>query len=148
MGSEAAIVAAATWTVAVVAPYLAIRTIAAALRVGSGAAKLAVGAGLAIALVGAGAAFATSGGGASRPPAVSADWPTGRLPGHATAVTVRRGDCLWDIAARRLAHPTSAHVAAAWPRWWLVNRVVIGADPDLVRPGQRLRPPSSTRSPS
>src|SRR3954468_21804347 len=112
MGSDAAIVAAATWTAAVVAPYLVIRSIAAALRVRPGAARVAVGAGLAtaLALAGAGAAVATAGGGGtSRPPAVSADWPTGRPLGHAPAVTVRRGDCLWDIAARRLAHPTSAH---------------------------------------
>jgi nucleoid-associated protein YgaU len=148
MASNAAIVDAATWTAALVAGYLAVRGIAAALRVGRVAAKAAVGVGLATALVGGGAAFAGSGGGASGPPAVSADWPTGKRAAEVPAVTVRPGDCLWDIAAHRLAHPTSARVAAAWPRWWLANRVLIGVDPDLVRPGQRLRPPSSTRSPS
>lgn len=148
MGSEAAIVDAATWTAAVITGYLVARGIAAALCLGRAAAKAALGGALAIALVGGGAALATSGGGTPRPPVISADWPSGRHPGHAPAVIVRSGDCLWAIAARRLVHPTSAHVAAAWPRWWLVNRVVIGADPDLVRPGQRLRPPSSTRSPS
>lgn len=148
MVPDATIVDAATWTAAVVAGYLVVRGIAAALRVGRVAAKAAAGIGIATALVGGGAAFAGSGHGTSGPPAISADWPTNRDPAHVRAVTVRPGDCLWDIAAHRLTHPTSAHVAAAWPRWWLANRVLIGADPDLVRPGQRLRPPSSTRSPS
>src|SRR3954470_21038109 len=148
MGAEAAIVQAATWTAAAVVGYLFLRIVFVTLQNQPAVAKAALAGGIAAVLTGGGMAFAAAGGGTSPPPAVSADWPAGRLPGRNTAVTVRRGDCLWDIAARRLAHPTSAHVAAAWPRWWLVNRVVIGADPDLVRPGQRLRPPSSTRSPS
>lgn len=57
-------------------------------------------------------------------------------------VVVRRGDTLWDIAARRLGPgATAAEIAAEWPRWYAANRVVIGADPDLLRPGQRLQPP-------
>ena len=59
-----------------------------------------------------------------------------------TSVVVRRGDCLWDIAARHLG-PTStdAEIAAEWPRWYAANRVLIGPDPSHLEPGQRLRPP-------
>jgi nucleoid-associated protein YgaU len=57
-------------------------------------------------------------------------------------VVVRRGDTLWAIAARHLGPDASAaQVAAAWPRWYAANRRVIGADPDLLRPGQLLEPP-------
>ena len=58
------------------------------------------------------------------------------------AVVVRRGDTLWGIAARHLgAGATTAEVARAWPEWHRANRAVIGADPDLLLPGQRLVPP-------
>jgi nucleoid-associated protein YgaU len=58
-------------------------------------------------------------------------------------VVVHRGDSLWDIAARHLgSSPDAAEVAAEWPRWYAANRHVIGADPDLLRPGQRLAPPA------
>jgi nucleoid-associated protein YgaU len=57
-------------------------------------------------------------------------------------VVVRPGDTLWDIAAAHLpGDPTTAGVAAAWPRWYAANRRAIGPDPDLLLPGQRLRPP-------
>jgi resuscitation-promoting factor RpfA len=59
------------------------------------------------------------------------------------AVVVRRGDTLWHIAARHLGSSASAaEIAAEWPRWWNANRNVIGADPDLILPGQVLRPPA------
>ena len=59
-------------------------------------------------------------------------------------VVVRRGDTLWDIAARHLGpRGEAADVAAAWPRWHAANRAVIGARPDLILPGQVLRPPAS-----
>jgi hypothetical protein len=60
----------------------------------------------------------------------------------AGAVIVRPGDSLWALARRRLG-PTApdAAVAAAWPRWYAANLAVIGADPDLIRPGQHLSPP-------
>ncbi|MEO7981021.1 MAG: hypothetical protein ABI807_09045 [Sporichthyaceae bacterium] len=58
-------------------------------------------------------------------------------------VVVRRGDSLWEIAARHLgADAGPAEVAAEWPRWYAANRAVIGGDPDLLRPGQRLAPPA------
>jgi hypothetical protein len=57
---------------------------------------------------------------------------------------VRRGDALWDIAARRLGpDATQSDVAREWPRWYAANRTVIGADPNLIRPGERLRPPAA-----
>jgi LysM repeat protein len=57
---------------------------------------------------------------------------------------VRPGDSLWSIAAQHL--PTSASqadVARAWPRWWRVNRDVVGSDPSIIRPGQVLRVPGT-----
>ena len=61
----------------------------------------------------------------------------------ADEVVVRRGDSLWDIAARHLSPDASAaDVAVEWPRWHHANRDVIGSDPDLLIPGQRLVPPA------
>jgi nucleoid-associated protein YgaU len=66
-------------------------------------------------------------------------------PGHAV---VRRGDCLWDIAARSLGpHASPAAVAHEWPRWFAVNRTVIGDDPDLLLPGTVLRAPAPEEDP-
>jgi nucleoid-associated protein YgaU len=60
---------------------------------------------------------------------------------------VVRGDCLWHIAADRLRQqqgraPTDGEVALAVRAWWTANAAVIGPDPDLLLPGQVLRPPS------
>ena len=92
-----------------------------------------------------------------RPPAAPLPapmWPDGRRhaprTGHEERVVrVRAGDCLWLLAGRRLAHeegvPVAAvpatRIAAAWPRWYARNRAVIGGDPDVLRPGERLHPP-------
>jgi nucleoid-associated protein YgaU len=63
----------------------------------------------------------------------------------ADEVVVRRGDSLWDIAARHLgADASAADVAVEWPRWHQANRDVIGSDPDLLIPGQRLVPPTGS----
>ena len=67
------------------------------------------------------------------------------LPAPGSHVVVR-GDCLWSIAESRLAassagEPASADVAAAVEAWWTANSDVIGPDPDLLLPGQVLRPP-------
>lgn len=68
------------------------------------------------------------------------DGPTGA---PAAPVEVRRGDTLWDIAARHLGpDATPAQIAAEWPRWHAANRAVIGSDPGLIRPGQVLTPPT------
>jgi nucleoid-associated protein YgaU len=63
-------------------------------------------------------------------------------PTSGAEVVVLRGDSLWSIAARHLGpDATTAQIAAEWPRWWSANRDVIGPDPDLIHPGQRLQPP-------
>jgi hypothetical protein len=63
-------------------------------------------------------------------------------------VLVRPGDSLWSIAAAQLGRDiVPAEIAVAWPHWYSANRAVIGADPDLIKPGQRLAPPASTGSP-
>lgn len=72
------------------------------------------------------------------------DWP--RAPSDGEHVVVR-GDCLWQIAERRLATdvgraPSAAEVATAVDAWWLANAEVIGPDPDRLLPGQVLRPPA------
>ncbi|MDQ1751167.1 MAG: hypothetical protein QOE71_2223 [Pseudonocardiales bacterium] len=58
-------------------------------------------------------------------------------------VTVTAGQSLWLIAAHRLG-PTASdqQVATEWPRWYRANRGVIGADPALIRPGERLTVPT------
>lgn len=64
---------------------------------------------------------------------------------EATTLTyvVRRGDALWDVAARHLGPTASAaDIAREWPRWYAANRGVIGPDPDLIHPGDVLVPPS------
>src|SRR4051812_32744945 len=88
------------------------------------------------------------------PPPDPLDWPvhTSQAPAPAAATrptppatagaTVHPGDSLWRIAARALGrHATPAATAAAWPRWWAANRTAVGDDPDLLRPGLRLRAP-------
>ena len=64
-------------------------------------------------------------------------------------VVVRPGDSLWRIAERDLtaragSRPSARQVAAAWPRWWAVNREAVGHDPDLLVPGERLRAPAGS----
>jgi resuscitation-promoting factor RpfA len=61
-----------------------------------------------------------------------------------SAVMVVRGDTLWDIAAARLGtNATNPEIAAEWPRWYAKNRELIGSNPDLIFPGQRLLPPDA-----
>jgi nucleoid-associated protein YgaU len=57
-------------------------------------------------------------------------------------VVVHTGDSLWAIAQRELGTAaTQRQVARAWPRWWSANRDVIGDDPDVIHPGDRLTAP-------
>lgn len=57
-------------------------------------------------------------------------------------VVVRPGDSLWAIAAARLPPDASdADITRAWQHLHAVNRAVVGADPDLIHPAQRLRLP-------
>ncbi|WGW10686.1 hypothetical protein LWF01_11140 [Saxibacter everestensis] len=67
--------------------------------------------------------------------------PDQRPPGS-NYVTVRAGDTLWQLAAQDLgATATPRQIARSSAEWHRVNREIIGADPDLLMPGQRLRPP-------
>ena len=73
------------------------------------------------------------------------DWPDRPHPGQHVVV---RGDCLWDIAAHHLGSvtghpPSNGEIARAVQAWWTTNAGVIGPDPDLLLPGQVLRPPST-----
>lgn len=69
------------------------------------------------------------------------------VPARAPAVVhrevpVRAGESLWTIAARELGPGASAvEIAARWPLWHQANRNVIGADPNILLPGQLLSPP-------
>lgn len=54
-------------------------------------------------------------------------------------ITVRPGDTLWDLAARHLGDP------GRWSELYAANRVAIGADPDLIRPAQRLHLPTDAK---
>jgi hypothetical protein len=79
------------------------------------------------------------------PDARISDEPSGTHRSDTTdraGVVVLRGDTLWAIAERHLGPGASdAQVAAEWPRWHAANRSTIGADPDLLLPGQRLSAP-------
>ena len=71
------------------------------------------------------------------------DWPAPPAAGDHVVV---RGDCLWDIAAGHLSdqlgRPASAaETSRATSAWWAANAAVIGPDPDVLLPGQVLRPP-------
>jgi hypothetical protein len=57
-------------------------------------------------------------------------------------VEVQPGDCLW-LLAREHSRATDSEqdVARLVARTYRENRTVIGADPDLIRPGQRLHIP-------
>lgn len=79
----------------------------------------------------------------STPTAPTAAARTGRAtsqPAHdAGLIVVRPGDSLWTIAAAELpAGSSAAAVDAAWRSLFAANRDVIGDDPDLIVPGQRL----------
>lgn len=62
-------------------------------------------------------------------------------------VTVRSGDSLWQIASERLTTPgaSAAEVDRAWRGLWSLNRDVVGDEPDLILPGQRLILPEAGR---
>ncbi|MEX5633621.1 LysM peptidoglycan-binding domain-containing protein [Parafrankia sp. FMc2] len=75
-------------------------------------------------------------------PGAPAPAPRSSPGGPSEEVVVLRGDSLWSIAARHLGpSATSDQIAAEWPRWWSANADVIGPDPDVILPGQRLVPP-------
>ncbi|MFE3516722.1 transglycosylase family protein [Streptomyces sp. NPDC059166] len=53
------------------------------------------------------------------------------VPGKREAYTVARGDSLSGIAS-------AERVRGGWQKLYAANRAVVGADPDLILPGQRL----------
>ena len=53
---------------------------------------------------------------------------------------VRRGESLWSIAEATCAADDPDQ---RWRAIWAANRAVIGDDPDLILPGQRLRLPAA-----
>ena len=59
----------------------------------------------------------------------------------ARTVVVRPGDTLWSIAAQHVPHPDNDAIGRACAHLYQLNRAVIGDDPDLIRPGQRLQLP-------
>ena len=57
-------------------------------------------------------------------------------------VEVRPGDCLWRLTQEHApTRASSQDVARLVARTYRANRRVIGPDPDLIQPGQRLRLP-------
>ena len=71
-------------------------------------------------------------------PVAHAARPAPPPPSH-EHVVVRPGDSLWSITERRLgAGATAGETARAWPLLYAANRDVVGPDPDLLEPGQRL----------
>jgi nucleoid-associated protein YgaU len=63
--------------------------------------------------------------------------------------TVRPGDTLWAITGHALGRgATAALIARWWPRYWQANRRVIGPNPNLLRPGERLVLPRLDTAPS
>jgi hypothetical protein len=73
--------------------------------------------------------------------------PLGQV--HAQApprVVVQPGDTLWQLATNRLRpSPAGGEVAELVERFHRRNRELIGPDPDLIRPGQRLVVPALPR---
>jgi nucleoid-associated protein YgaU len=61
-------------------------------------------------------------------------------------VEVRPGDSLWRLSEQRSRPTVSDHdIARLVARTYRANRTVIGSDPDLIQPGQRLRLPEPRR---
>ncbi|MFC5178570.1 LysM peptidoglycan-binding domain-containing protein [Nocardioides taihuensis] len=65
---------------------------------------------------------------------------------EARVCVVSDGDTLWTLAAEHLGPSADdAAVAHAWRALYRANRAAVGPDPDLIRPGQRLRVPDHLR---
>lgn len=80
---------------------------------------------------------------AAPPPGDVEHGPTGQP----RTVLVRPGDSLWSLAARDLpATSPAALVTARWHAIYAANHSLIGPDPDVIVPGQRLRLPGKDPS--
>jgi nucleoid-associated protein YgaU len=77
------------------------------------------------------------------PPVPSPVMPAVALP----AYVVKRGDCLWSIAAGLLgAHADARSIDTAWRQIYAANRAAIGDDPNLIHIGLNLElPPLSSQ---
>ncbi len=68
---------------------------------------------------------------------------TERTQSSITTYVVEPGDCLWRIAALvlregRNADPSNADIARFWRAIYAANRDLVGDNPNLIFPGQRL----------
>jgi nucleoid-associated protein YgaU len=67
-------------------------------------------------------------------------------PPTAPAVDVRQGDSLWRLAEAELpADASPADIERQWRAIWRANHDTVGADPDLILPGQHLTMPEAGR---
>lgn len=57
--------------------------------------------------------------------------------GHRLYV-VKTGDSLWDIAATQTPAASDAQITETWKAIWKANRKLVGAHPELIRPGMEL----------
>ncbi len=64
-------------------------------------------------------------------------------PAEDRAHVVTAGDCLWSIVRDRSPDASDGQIAASVAQWHDTNRELIGPDPDLIQPGQRLVPPGA-----
>jgi resuscitation-promoting factor RpfA len=72
------------------------------------------------------------------------DAEVGKPPMPVRRVVVQPGDSLWSIAAEILETSDPARIARYWPRIHQLNRQLIGADPNLIFPGQVLELPDES----
>ncbi|MDO5672191.1 MAG: LysM peptidoglycan-binding domain-containing protein [Actinomycetaceae bacterium] len=58
--------------------------------------------------------------------------------------TVKPGESLWSIAAAHLPEElrNDSTVAKEWPKWYAENQELIGSNPHMIYPGQKLRTPN------
>ncbi|MBT8200483.1 MAG: LysM peptidoglycan-binding domain-containing protein, partial [Acidimicrobiia bacterium] len=54
------------------------------------------------------------------------------------------GDSLWAIACRDLGSGSDEQIDRRWRQIYAENREIIGSNPDLIFPGQKLSIPEST----
>lgn len=74
--------------------------------------------------------------------------PTGPAPTNAGTHVVAPGESLWSITADLLgAGACAAEITEAWPSLYAANSHEVGADPDLIRPGQVLDLPVALTTP-